>query len=139
MRRTRLFGPVAALGATVALTFAAASPASAETVEERTRPLGSVSLSDVDVDQNADDAEQTTCAIYTDRTEVRVRVEPTTDSEYFDYLEPGEYYEASCDSTPGGEYGDPCGDGFHWVEVYIGDTVGYAALMCLDGWVQVDV
>lgn len=139
MMRTRMFGSVAAVGAALALSFAVSGTASAESIEERMRPQGEIPSSEVDVGPADDDARQENCAARTDRDEVRVRAEATTDGEVLGYMEPGGQYSASCDSTPGGVYGEPCGDGFHWVELYIEDTVGYVALMCLDGWVEVDV
>lgn len=139
MTRTRVFGMLAAAGAATALTFAASGTASAESLEEQMRPEGSISDSEVDI-APADDTEQAECAVVTDRSEVRIRDDASTDGEVLGYMEPGAWYSSSCDSTPGGPYGEPCGEGFHWVEVYLEDgTIGYVALMCLDGWVEVDV
>ncbi|HEU5128799.1 MAG TPA: hypothetical protein VFU12_12495 [Glycomyces sp.] len=138
MVRTRVFGALAATGAALALTFAASGTASAESAEEQMRPEGSMPQSEVDVGQS-DDVRQENCAARTGRSEVRIRAEASTDGEVLGYMEPGTWYSASCDSTPGGTYGEPCGDGFHWLEVYLEDTTGYVALMCLDGWTEVDV
>ena len=134
MVRTRVFGMLAVLGATAALLFASAAPASAEAPTE---PEGSISSSEVDV--RSSDTAQVNCAASTDRTDVRIREAPSIDGAVFDHMEPGVWYDVACDSTPGGEYGGDCGQGFHWLELYIGDSVGYVALMCVDNWVEVDV
>lgn len=138
MRRTRVFGGFAAIGAALALAFTATGSASAQGLEERMRPEGSMPHSAV-ADARTEDSRQVNCAARTDRTEVRIRAEASTDGEILGHMEPGTWYSASCDSTPGGAYGGPCGDGFHWLEVYLEDTTGYVALMCLDGWTEVDV
>ncbi len=137
MGRTKVFGALATTGAALALTFVASGAASAQAVEEQARPEGSVSHSEIDV--RPADTRQVNCAALTDRTEVRIRGEASTDGEVLGYMQPGEWYTASCDSTPGGTYGEPCGDGFHWLEVSTEDVTGYAALLCLDAWVEVDV
>jgi hypothetical protein len=138
MRRTRVFGGFAAIGAALALAFAVSAPASAQGVEERMRPEGSIPHSAV-AEARIEDSRQVNCAARTDRTEVRIRAEASTEGEILGHMEPGTWYWASCDSTPGGAYGGPCGDGFHWLEVYFEDATGYVALMCLDGWTEVDV
>ncbi|THV35616.1 hypothetical protein [Glycomyces buryatensis] len=136
MGRTKVFGALAVFGAAVALFFATAAPVAAEETE-LLEPDGSISASTTDIEQS--DAEEVNCAAATDRTEVRIREAPSTDSAIVSFMESGVWYYSACDSTPGGEYGGDCGAGFHWLEVYIGDTVGYVALLCLDGWVEVDV
>lgn len=134
MRRTRVFGLLAALGAALVMAFAAAVPASAD--QELTEPQGTVSASEIDL-QRAD-AAQENCAAFTNRTDVRIREAPTLDSTVFDQMESGRWYSVACDSTTGDAY-DDCDGGFHWLELYIGDSIGYVALMCMDGWVEVDV
>lgn len=138
MGRTKVFGALATTGAALALTFVASGAASAQAFEEQAQPEGSVSHSEIDVRQ-ADTRQEVSCAALTDRTEVRIRGEASTDGEVLGYMQSGEWYTASCDSTAGGTYGEPCGDGFHWLEVFTEDVTGYAALLCLDAWVEVDV
>ena len=135
---TRVFGALAAAGAALALTFTATGSASAQGVEEQMRSEGAISHAEVSGDRT-EDSRQVNCAARTDRSQLRIRDEASTDGQVLGHMAPGTWYSASCDSTPGGTYGAPCGDGFHWLEVYLEDTTGYVALMCLDGWTEVDV